>query len=51
MKTHFYFIPTHEKNPSKIFFKSSQPDIYLTALLYNNKGNANPAEWPFPQTH
>lgn len=48
VNTHFYFVPTHEDNPVKIFFKSTDPNIYLTASLYDNRQNVNPAEWPFP---
>jgi hypothetical protein len=36
MRTHFYFTPTHESNPVKIFFKSSNPDIFISAVLYDN---------------
>lgn len=37
VNTHFFFTPTHDNNPVKIFFKSSDPNIYLTASLYDNR--------------
>lgn len=37
VNTHFYFVPMHENHPIKIFFKSTNPNIYLTAALYDNK--------------
>lgn len=43
MKTHFYFSPTHDTNPVKIFFKSTDPSIFISALLYDNREKVNPA--------
>lgn len=37
VNTHFYFVPLHANNPVKIFFKSTDPNIYLTASLYDNR--------------
>ena len=37
VNTHFYFVPLHANNPVKVFFKSTDPNIYLTASLYDNR--------------
>ncbi len=37
IKTHFYFLPVHDLNPVKIFFKSTDTNIFLSAVLYDNR--------------